>query len=109
MAVWLVSLLSFGLYFQHLLKVGNTTPGAALLYPDHPYNVAFKKVNDKFLGASQLVIIAEGNAYCTRGGTPCTGEGCAPCRPDDPTAACLGDEKCVQREDAIKDPDTLND
>src|SRR5207253_2297391 len=30
MAVGLVALLSFGLYFQHLLKVGDTTPGAAL-------------------------------------------------------------------------------
>src|SRR6185295_890505 len=29
MGVALVSLLAFGLYFQHLLKVGDTTPGAA--------------------------------------------------------------------------------
>src|SRR4029077_18900211 len=37
MGVSLVALLTFGLYFQHLLKVGDTTPGAALLYPNHPY------------------------------------------------------------------------
>jgi uncharacterized protein len=60
MAVALVVMLAIGLYYSHLLKVGNTTPGEALLYPDHPYNVAFKKVNEKFVGASQLVIIAEG-------------------------------------------------
>ncbi len=41
------------------LKVGDMTPGAALLFPDHPYNVAYKKLNDKFLGASQLIIIAD--------------------------------------------------
>ena len=107
MAVALVSLLAFGLYFQHLLKVGDTTPGAALLYPKHPYNVAFAKVNEKFLGASQLVIIAEGNSYCTVGGKPCEGDGCKLCRPEDDNAC--GAEKCEQREGAIKDADTLND
>jgi len=60
MAAGLVSLLVFGLYFQHQLKVGDMTPGAALLYPGHPYNVAFSKVNEKFVGSSQLVVIAEG-------------------------------------------------
>ena len=60
MAASLVVMLAIGLYYSRLLKVGNTTPGEALLYPDHPYNVAFRKVNEKFVGASQLVIIAEG-------------------------------------------------
>ena len=41
------------------LKVGDMTPGAALLFPNHPYNVAYAKLNEKFLGASQLVIIAD--------------------------------------------------
>jgi hypothetical protein len=49
-----------GLYLAQQLKVGDTTMGAALLYPDHPHNVAFHKVNSKFVGASQLVLIAEG-------------------------------------------------
>src|SRR2546430_14067962 len=35
------------------------TPGAALLFPEHPYNVAYAKLNDKFLGASQLVVSAD--------------------------------------------------
>jgi len=51
----------FGLYFGHKLKTGDTEPGAALLYADHPYNVAFRKLNEKFTGmASQIIIIAEG-------------------------------------------------
>ena len=35
------------------------TPGAALLFPSHPYNVAYAKLNEKFLGANQLVVIAD--------------------------------------------------
>src|SRR5437660_633603 len=107
MAVALVALLSFGLYFQHLLKVGDTTPGAALLYPKHPYNIAFGKVNEKFLGASQLVIIAEGNAYCTVKGEPCEGPDCQRCFPEQ-EGQC-GAEKCVQREGAIKNAATLSE
>lgn len=60
MAVSLAILLALGLYGSAKLKVGDTTPGEALLYPDHPHNVAFRKVNENFVGASQLVIIAEG-------------------------------------------------
>jgi hypothetical protein len=41
------------------LKVGDMTPGSALLFPDHPYNVAYRKLNEKFLGASQLIVIAD--------------------------------------------------
>jgi hypothetical protein len=35
------------------------TPGAALLFPNHPYNQAYSELNRKFLGASQLVVIAD--------------------------------------------------
>jgi uncharacterized protein len=61
---WFVFALSIALFIAlpfwgWRLKVGDMTPGAALLFPDHPYNVAFQKLNDKFLGASQLVIIAD--------------------------------------------------
>ena len=45
--------------FGWRLKVGDMTPGAALLFPDHPYNVAYAKLNEKFLGANQLVVIAD--------------------------------------------------
>src|SRR2546429_2482103 len=40
------------LYFQHLLKVGDTTPGAALLYPKHPYNIAFRDRKSTRLNSS---------------------------------------------------------
>lgn len=46
-------------YYGFRLKVGDMTPGAALLFPDHPYNIAYQKLNEKFLGASQLVVIAD--------------------------------------------------
>jgi predicted RND superfamily exporter protein len=80
--VALIGLLGFGLYYQSKLKVGDATPGGALLYPDHPHNVAFRKVNEKFTGASQLVVIAEGVAYCTVGGKPCEGDRCTRCDPE---------------------------
>ena len=44
------------------LKVGDMTPGAALLFPDHPYNVAYGVLNERFLGANQLIAIADTKA-----------------------------------------------
>jgi hypothetical protein len=46
-------------FFGWRLKVGDMTPGAALLFPNHPYNIAYAKLNEKFVGANQLVIIAD--------------------------------------------------
>jgi predicted RND superfamily exporter protein len=135
--VALVVLLAFGLYYQSKLKVGDATPGGALLYDDHPHNVAFAKVNEKFTGASQLVVIAEGVAFCTVGGKPCEGDACKRCEPQwdpssapdvraiasgqsgDPAAAraetapkaahpVCGTERCVQREGTLKDAEVLN-
>jgi predicted RND superfamily exporter protein len=107
MAVSLALLLAVGVYYQQKVKIGDATPGMALLYPDHPYNVAFSKVNEKFLGASQLVIIAEGVAYCTKDGKACEGDGCTRCFPEEP-GACGKTETCEQRADAIKDAETLD-
>ncbi len=50
----------FGLYYSHQLKTGDTSLGMALLYPNHPYNVASRKANQYFVGNSPLVLIAEG-------------------------------------------------
>lgn len=55
-----VILFAIGLSYSIQLKVGDTEAGKALLYPDHPYNVASKVFNEKFLGSNQMVIIAEG-------------------------------------------------
>ena len=56
----LVLVLVVGGYYWRQIKVGDTEAGAALLFPEHPYNQAFKFFNRKFVGATQLVIIAEG-------------------------------------------------
>jgi hypothetical protein len=61
---WMVIVLTIFLFiggwsYGRTLKVGDLTPGAALLFPDHPYNVAFQVLNEKFLGASQLIVIAD--------------------------------------------------
>jgi predicted RND superfamily exporter protein len=52
--------MGFGFYFAHHLKTGDTSPGMALLYADHPYNVANNKANGYFVGNTPLVIVAEG-------------------------------------------------
>lgn len=61
---WAVIALTIGLYaflpmWGWQLKVGDMTPGAALLFADHPYNIAYDILNKRFLGASQLIIIAD--------------------------------------------------
>jgi uncharacterized protein len=49
-----------GGHYALKLKVGDTEAGAAILYSDHPYNKAFRFFNLHFVGATQLVILAEG-------------------------------------------------
>ena len=56
-----VVLFAIGLHYSIApLKVGDTEAGKALLYPDHPYNIASNVFNEKFLGSNQMVIITEG-------------------------------------------------
>ena len=62
--IWAVVAITVVLFFGlpiwgWTLKVGDMTPGAALLFQNHPYNVAYNKLNEKFLGGSQLIIIAD--------------------------------------------------
>ena len=49
-----------GMIYSQKLKIGDVSIGKALLYDSHDYNVSYDKVNEKFVGASQLVILAEG-------------------------------------------------
>jgi len=42
------------------LKVGDVSPGRAILKEDHPYNVAYRKLNTSFYGGNQFIIVAEG-------------------------------------------------
>jgi predicted RND superfamily exporter protein len=58
--VALVFSMTIGVYWATQLQVGTVSIGEALMYADHPYNEAFRKVNEKFLGASRLVVVLEG-------------------------------------------------
>ncbi len=49
-----------GAYTATHLKIGDSSAGGAILYPDHPYNVAAKKMNEKFVGGSRLVVVLKG-------------------------------------------------
>jgi len=55
-----VAMLISMVYAQRL-KIGDVSINKALLYPDHDYNVSYDLINEKFVGASQLVILAEGH------------------------------------------------
>src|SRR6266849_4364841 len=52
--------LIIGMSYSQRLKIGDVSIGKALLYNTHDYNVSYDKVNQKFVGDSQLVILAEG-------------------------------------------------
>ena len=49
-----------GMIYAQKLKIGDVSIGKALLYDEHDYNVSYDHINEKFVGASQLVILAEG-------------------------------------------------
>jgi hypothetical protein len=38
------------------------SPGATLLFPDHPYNVGARVLDERFLGSNQLIVIADAQA-----------------------------------------------
>jgi len=52
--------LILGMTYSSYLKIGDVSIGKALLYDSHDYNVSYDRINEKFVGASQLVILAEG-------------------------------------------------
>lgn len=52
--------LLLGLYLSNKLQVGTVSIGEALMYPQHPYSIAARKVTEKFIGTSQMIVIAEG-------------------------------------------------
>ncbi len=58
----LVMLIIFGGGYvtKKYLKVGDVSAGKAILYHDHPYNEASDLANKKFIGSSQLIVVAEG-------------------------------------------------
>lgn len=56
----IAAILVFGGIYSHNLKIGDTEAGSAILFPEHPYNEAFRFFNENFVGATQLIIMAEG-------------------------------------------------
>jgi len=63
---WLSVLVAFliitvgGYITTNYLKIGDSSAGGAILYPDHPYNIAMEKVNNNFAGASRLIVVLQG-------------------------------------------------
>jgi len=58
--VALILIFGGGFITTKYLKVGDSSAGGAILYPDHPYNIAMHKMNTEFAGASRLVVVLEG-------------------------------------------------
>ncbi|MGV8075036.1 MAG: RND family transporter [Syntrophobacteraceae bacterium] len=56
----IVFLASCGAYTATHLKIGDSSAGGAILYPDHPYNVAAEMMNRSFIGESRMVIVVKG-------------------------------------------------
>jgi predicted RND superfamily exporter protein len=53
-------ILVVGGIYTHNLRIGDTEAGSAILFPSHPYNESFRFFNRNFVGATQLIILAEG-------------------------------------------------
>ncbi len=53
-------ILVIGGFYTHKLRIGDTEAGSAILFPSHPYNDSFRFFNKNFVGATQLIILAEG-------------------------------------------------
>jgi uncharacterized protein len=53
--------LTVGGVLSSQLQVGTVSIGDALMYPQHPYSLAARKVTEKFIGTSQMIVIVEGN------------------------------------------------
>lgn len=47
-------------YYATRVTVGDALPGTPLLWPDHPYNVDAKAINDTFQGSDQMFVVVDG-------------------------------------------------
>lgn len=52
--------LTVGLYLSSRLQVGTVSIGEALMYTEHPYSVAARRVAEQFVGTGQMIVIVEG-------------------------------------------------
>jgi predicted RND superfamily exporter protein len=55
-----VAVLSVSGYYATRVTVGDALPGTPLLWPDHPYNVDAKAINDTFQGSDQMFVVIDG-------------------------------------------------
>lgn len=55
-------LLAVAGYFATQVTVGDARPGSPILWPDHPYNVDAKAINDTFQGSDQMFVVIKGEA-----------------------------------------------
>jgi len=51
-----------GIFTSTHLKIGDSSAGKAILYDDHPYNIAADRMNKDYAGAAPLVVIVKGKA-----------------------------------------------
>ncbi|MBE0595853.1 MAG: MMPL family transporter [Desulfuromonadales bacterium] len=49
-----------GIFTSLHLKIGDSSAGKAILYDDHPYNIAADRMNKDYAGAAPLVVIIKG-------------------------------------------------
>jgi predicted RND superfamily exporter protein len=56
-----VLLTAWAFYFGWTIQIGESKPGSPILFPEHEYNVAAKKIADEFSGANQFSIYFEGD------------------------------------------------
>jgi predicted RND superfamily exporter protein len=57
--IGLATLLLSGFYATKV-TVGDALPGTPLLWPEHPYNVDAKAINDTFQGSDQMFVVVDG-------------------------------------------------
>jgi len=57
--IGLAALLVSGFYATKV-TVGDALPGTPLLWPNHPYNVDAKAINDTFQGSDQMFVVVDG-------------------------------------------------
>ncbi len=55
-------LIAWSFYWNQFITVGDSRPGSPLLWPDSPYNVSVRHINEKFQGTDYLYVIMEGQA-----------------------------------------------
>jgi hypothetical protein len=61
-ATYAVTVIAFvgSAYFWGALVIGDPTSASPILFPDAPYNVSHRKIQEKFGGVEPLIVVAEG-------------------------------------------------